>query len=83
MMQYLLTETEYKELSERPTMMDHKSLVQAIRLIAMKAAGIKELKCVHGYCDDCIFSGNFAPKQGSSFVYKNICPNPAKREFSK
>lgn len=79
-MQYLLTEAEYREYSERPTLEQHEALVQNLRKIAMKAAGIKELQCGRGYCGDCIFSGMYIR---GSFGYKGICPNPEKRNFAK
>lgn len=84
-MQYLLTEQEYHEFSNRPSTEQHKALADNLRRIAMKAAGIEELGCGKGYCDDCIFSGSYAPHMGGggSFGYKNICPNPNKRCFSK
>lgn len=82
-MQYLLTEKEYQELSSRPTQSDHNNLAKSLRRIAMKAAGIKELPCGIDYCDDCIFSGNYAPREEGSYTYRNICPNKEKRNFSK
>lgn len=82
-MQYLLTEEEYQELSSRPKFQDHKNIVENLRRIAMKAAGIDMLPCGKGYCDECIFSGNYAPREGGSIAYRNICPNPEGRCFSK
>lgn len=82
-MQYLLTEEEYKELTDRPSKEDHLNLVDNLRRIAMKAAGLDELPCGKGYCDKCIFSGNFALYTGGSYAYKHICPIPERRDFSK
>ena len=82
-MQYILSEEEYKKLSERPTAADHENLVNALRLIAMKAAGQETWNCGKGYCGDCVFSGSFAPREGGVYVYRNICPNPEARNFSK